>query len=211
MRLLSIRSLENGQLWQERNVRIPLTGGIRELPVESQREIWLRRVGRLISCLYEAAAAFPKSRLIVYGVFFSVITMTVLASLPHLRFLLWPGSAWALLAVSVVVAMGVIVNILVAMMSMYIGYCPVNDSSTATSTRVTGESAFLEGAEPTRRRADALQQLRMAERDLCQLQERSAFQLFSDQQKYQYYQLLEEVRRLTRDVSTESSMQKMAS
>jgi hypothetical protein len=211
MRLLSIRSLENGQLWHERNVRIPLTGGIRELPVESQLEIWLRRVGRLISCIYRAAAAFPKSRLIVYGVFLAVITMAVLASLSHLRFLLWPGIAWAVLAVAAVVAMGVIVNILVAMMSMYIGYCPVNDATTATSTPLTGDRAFLEGSEPTRRRADALQQLRMAERDLSQLQERAAFQSFSDQQKYQYYQLLEEVRRLTREVSTGSSMQKMAS
>ena len=201
---------------QKHNAKIALTGGVREYPAESRLSRWLRQTGQFANRAYEGVSGLPKGGQVVYGTLIAATALAVLTSLLHLRFVLWPGIAWALLVVSAMVAIGVIVNILIAMTSMYVGYLPVNDATTAAPTRVRGEMELLDGGSKMagargRRLADALNDLRLAEENLSKLGDRIAFRSLSYTQKYQYYQVLVDVRTLIHEISNQSSRQKIAS
>jgi hypothetical protein len=223
MRLPSIRPREDREQprSQKRNVKIALTGRVKEFPAESRLRSWLRRTGEIAKLpIYGGEYALYMGRRGAYGIAFAVVAVTVLlAFLPHLRSFVWPGIAWVLLVVSAIVVLGVVVNILVVVLSMYIGYRPANEELDGTrngATGVQGEVVPFDGwshvgSEPTSPWADALNNLRSAEYALSKLEGNVVFRSLTDAQKSQYYQVLGEMQTLIREISDETSQEKVAS
>ena len=105
-----------------RNLKIALAGGVREFPADSHFAEW-RRQAREFAMLHSF-----KGHPIVFGIGLAFFLFAVfIAYLPHVRQLLWSMLAWAPLVIAVLVAIGVICNILFAMSSMYIGYRPIDE------------------------------------------------------------------------------------
>src|SRR4029077_12879927 len=71
--------------------------------------------------------------------------------------------------------------------------------------------AAATGEEVVEQRLDAIGQLYRAERALSNLQSSRVFQAFSDRQKYEYFQVLGDVRSLIREISKQSVESKVAS
>ena len=170
---------------------------------------------------------------ILYAVASAAVVLAALfAFLPALRHSIGLGIFWGIVAVSLIAVVGVTVNIVSAMFSMYNGYSNPggpekveNPASSPAWTRgtpvppyqgkaarvlqfsgsgVTGEQSFEE-------RLDAICELYRVERALSDLQSSRVFLAFRDTQKYQYYQVLDDVRTLIREVSKESVESKVAS
>jgi hypothetical protein len=71
--------------------------------------------------------------------------------------------------------------------------------------------AAATGEEVLEQRLDAIGQLYRVERALSNLQSSRVFQAFSDTQKYEYYQVLGDVRSLMREISKQGVESKVAS
>src|SRR4029077_2913166 len=164
----------------------------------------------------------------------AAIVAALFAFLPTIRHLLWLGIFWGIMAVSVIAVVGVIGNIVSVMFSMYTGYSSAEQTD-KVERRVfppppTGETpvalgavkattdnvlpfslAAATGEEVVEQRLDAIGQLYRAERALSNLQSSRVFQAFSDSQKYEYFQVLGDVRSLIRDISKQSVESKVAS
>jgi hypothetical protein len=147
-----------------------------------------------------------------------VVLAVLIAFPPHLRYVVWTGIVWVILAVSVIVVVGVAVNILSVIWSMYSGYRPAAEEPVATSARPPGE--LLPFAQPNRdsepavrvnRAEDVLVELCRAERALSNLESSFGFQALTEKQKHHYSQALGEVHALIQEVSKESSHEKVAS
>jgi hypothetical protein len=164
----------------------------------------------------------------------AAVVAALCAFLPTVRHLLWLGIFWGIMAVSVIAVVGVIVNIVSVMFSMYTGYSSAEQTD-KVERRVfpparTGETpvalcavkattdnvlpfslAAATGEEVVEQRLDAIGQLYRAERALSNLQSSRVFQAFSDSQKYEYFQVLGDVRSLIREISKQSVESKVAS
>jgi hypothetical protein len=162
----------------------------------------------------------------------AVVLAALFAFLPTLRHSIWLGIFWGIVAVSLIAVVGVGVNIVSAMFSMYNGY-----SSTRGAEKVERRAApaAWTGATPVapyagkarqvlqfsrpgvtseqglEERLDAICELYRVERALSNLQSSRVFLAFGDTQKYQYYQVLDHVRSLIREASKESVESKVAS
>jgi hypothetical protein len=164
----------------------------------------------------------------------AALVAALFAFLPTVRHLLWLGIFWGIVAVSVIAVVGVIVNIVSVMFSMYTGYSSAEQTDKlerrASTPARTGETpvalcavkattdnvlpfslAAAIGEEVVEQRLDAIGQLYRAERALSNLQSSRVFQAFSDSQKYEYFQVLGDVRSLIREISKQSVESKVAS
>ena len=164
----------------------------------------------------------------------ATVVAALFAFLPALRHVIWLGMIWGIVAVSVIAVVGVIANIVSVMLSMYTGYSSAEQTDKverrASPPARTGETpvapyavkattdnvlpfslAAATGEEVLEQRLDAIGQLYRAERELSNLQSSRVFQAFSDTQKYEYYQILGDVRSLIREVSKENVESKVAS
>jgi hypothetical protein len=164
----------------------------------------------------------------------AAVVAALFAFQPALRHVIWLGIFWGIVAVSVIAVVGVIVNIVSVMFSMYTGYSSAEQTDKAerraSPPAWTGETPVtpyavkattdnvlpfaLAGAaeeEVLEQRLDAIGQLYRAERALLNLQGSRVFQAFSDTQKYEYYQVLGDVRSLIREISKENVESKVAS
>lgn len=206
---------------QKRNVKIALVGRVKESPAESRFRNWLGRIGDIAAMpVYGGEYALYVGRRRVLGIGLGIVGLAVLLAIfPRLRSLVWPGIAWALLVVSAIVVLCVAVSILVAVVSMYTGYSPLNSesrSSTNALSGVQGDVVPFQGrpnvsGEPATQWADVLSNLRSAEFALSQLEGSHLFGTFTGKQKGQYYQALGEVQTLIREISNETSQHRMAS
>jgi hypothetical protein len=206
---------------EKRNVKIALVGRVKEFPAESRFRSWLRQIGDIAALpVYGGEYALYVGRRRVLGIGLGIVGLAVLlAFLPRLRSLVWPGVAWALLVVSAIVVLGVAVSILVAAVSMYSGYSRVNDefhSTTNTLSDARSDVVRFEGrpkvaGEPASQWADVLNNLRSAEYALSKVEGSPLFGTFTGKQKGQYYQALGEVQTLIREISNETSQHRMAS
>lgn len=164
----------------------------------------------------------------------AAVVAALLAFLPALRQVIWLGIFWGIVAVSAIAVVGVIVNIVSVMFSMYTGYSSAEQTDrmerrASTPTR-TGETpvapcavkattdkvlpfslAGAAGEEVLEQRLDAIGQLYRVERALSNLQSSRVFEAFSDTQKYEYYQVLADVRSLIREISKENVESRLAS
>jgi MFS family permease len=74
----------------------------------------------------------------IFGIGLGIAGLAVLlAFVPHLRSLVWPGIAWGLLVVSAIVVLGVAVSILVSVVSMYTGYSSASDEFRGTGNALS--------------------------------------------------------------------------
>jgi hypothetical protein len=206
---------------EKRNVKIALVGGVKGFPAESRFRSWLRQIGDIAAFpVYGGEYALYVGRRRVFGIGSGIVGLSVLlAFLPRLRSLVWPGIAWALLVVSAIVVLGVAVSILVAVVSMYTGYSPLNSDFRSTTNALSDARS---GVVPLQGRpnvaggtasqwADVLNNLRSAECALSKLEGSTLFGTFTGKQKGQYYQALGEVQTLIREISNETSQHRMAS
>lgn len=164
----------------------------------------------------------------------AAVVAALFAFLPALRQVIWLGVFWGIVTVSAIAVVGVIVNMVSVMFSMYTGYSsaeqtdkverrtsqPARTGETpvapyavkATTDKVLPFSpAGATGEEALEQRLDAIGQLYRVERALSNLHSSRVFQAFSDTQKYEYYQVLGDVRSLIREISKESVETKVAS
>ena len=157
----------------------------------------------------------------------AAVVAALFAFLPALRHVIWLGLFWGIVAVSVIAVLGVIVNIVSVMFSMYTGYSSAEQTDKverrasppvapgavkATTDNVLPFSlAAATGEEVVEQRLDAIGQLYRVERALSNLQSSRVFQAFSDTQKYEYYQVLGDIRSLIREISKQSVESKVAS
>ena len=164
----------------------------------------------------------------------AAVVAALFVFLPAQRHVIWLGIFWGIVAVSVIAVLGVIANIVSVMFSMYTGYSsaeqadkvesracpPARTSETpvapcavkATTDNVLPFSlAGATGEEVLEQRLDSIGQLYRVERALSNLQSSRVFQAFSDTQKYEYYQVLGDVRSLIREISKENVELKVAS
>jgi hypothetical protein len=164
----------------------------------------------------------------------AAVFAALFAFLPALRHAIWLGIFWGIAAVSVIAVLGVIVNIVSVMFSMYTGYSSAEQTDKverrASPPARTGETpvapctvkattdnvlpfslAAATGEEVFEQRLDAIGQLYRVERALSNLQSSRVFQAFSDTQKYEYYQVLGDVRSLIREISKQGVESKVAS
>jgi hypothetical protein len=160
----------------------------------------------------------------------AAVVAALFAFLSALRHVVWLGIFWGIVAVSV----SAIVNIVSVMFSMYTGYSSTEQSdkveTLASTPARTGETpvapcavkattdnvlpfsgAAATGEEVFEQRLDAIGQLYRVERALSNLQSSRVFQAFSDTQKYEYYQVLGDVRSLMREISKQGVESKVAS
>jgi hypothetical protein len=162
------------------------------------------------------------SRRGVYGVILAAVILAVLFGfLPNLRHFIWTGIVWGIFAVSAIVVVGVAINILTVILSMYIGYRPEGEELRAEAKapagtprgalRLARSRADNQSVSPANRLEEALAELRGAEYTLSSLESGDLFQAFTDQQKRQYHQALREVRILIWEVSKETANEKLAS
>ena len=79
----------------------------------------------------------------------AVVVAVLLASSLHLRHIIWTGIVWAVLAVSIVVVVGVAINILSVLWSMYCGYEPTAEEREGMSPRTEAPSAVVPFAYPS--------------------------------------------------------------
>lgn len=156
------------------------------------------------------------------------------AFLPALRHIIWLGIFWGIVAVSAIAVVGVIVNLVSVMFSMYTGYSsaeqtekvegraspPARTGATpvapcavkaTTDNLLPFSLAAATGEEALEQRLDAIGQLSRVERALSNLQSSHVFQAFNNTQKYEYYQVLGDVRSLIREISKENVESKVAS
>ena len=134
----SVRSRENRDPLRSkrRTVKLALVGGVKEFPAESRFVSWLGRIGEIAALpIYGGEYALYAGRRRIFGIGLGIAGLVLLAFVPHLRSLVWPGIAWGLLVVSAIVVLGVAVSILVSVVSMYTGY-----SSASDEFRRTGNS-----------------------------------------------------------------------
>lgn len=173
-------------------------------------------------------------RIFYLGALGAAAVAALFAFLPALRHVIWLGIFWGIAAVSVIAVVGVIANIVSVMLSMYTGYTSAEQTDKverrACPPARTGETpvapcaikartdnvlqfslAAATGEEVLEQRLDSIGQLYRAERALSNLQSSRVFQAFSDTQKYEYYQVLGDVRSLIREISKENVESKMAS
>jgi hypothetical protein len=161
------------------------------------------------------------SRRGVYGVISAAVILAMLFGfLPHLRHFIWTGIVWGIFAVSAIVVVGVAVNILTVMFSMYIGYRPESEELRAEAKvpagaprgalRLARSRADNQSVSPANRLEEALAELRRAEYTLSSMESSDLFQAFTDHQKRQYRQALREVRILIWEVSKETANEKLA-
>jgi hypothetical protein len=164
----------------------------------------------------------------------AAVVAALFAFLPGLRHVLWLGIFWGIVAVSVIAVVGVVGNIVSVMFSMYTGYSSTKQSDKverrASPPARTGEMtvapcavkattdnvlpfslAAATGEEVLEQRLDSIGQLYRVERALSNLQSSRVFQAFSDTQKYEYYQVLGDVRSLIREISKQNVESKVAS
>ena len=164
----------------------------------------------------------------------AAVVAALFAFLPAFRHVIWLGIFWGIVAVSVIAVVGVIVNIVSVMFSMYTGYSSAEQSdkveTLASTPARTGETpavpcavkattdnvlpfslAAATGEEVFEQRLDAIGQLYRVERALSNLQSSRVFHAFSDTQKYEYYQVLGDVRSLMREISKQGVESKVAS
>ena len=208
-------------LRSEQNVKIALVGRVKEFPAEPRFRSWLERIGEIAALpVYAGEYVLYVGRRHVFGIGLGIVGVAVLlAFVPRLRSLLWPGIAWALLIVSAIVVLGVAVSILVAVVSMYTGYSSASDELHKTRSAlsdVPGGAAAFEGRrdvadEWVGRWTDVLYNLRSAESALFKLESSSAFETVTEKQKNHYYQVLRQVQILIRDISDESNHHRIAS
>jgi len=206
---------------QKRNVKIALVGRVKEFPAESRFRSWLRRIGDIAALpVYGGEYALYVGRRRVFGISLGIVGLAVLlAFVPRLRSLVWPGIVWALLVVSAIVVLGVAVSILVAVVSMYTGYSPLKSEVRSTTNALSGVRGgvvpFLGrpnvSGEPASQWADVLSNLRSAEFALSKLEGCPRFGTFTGMQKGQYYQALGEVQTLIREITNETSQPRIAS
>jgi hypothetical protein len=119
----------------------------------------------------------------------------------------------------VVVVLGVIVNILVAVLSMYIGYRPTDEEPDVTAggpATVQSEVVPFAGRpnmadNPANQWRDGLNNPRSAEYALSKLEGCAAFRSLTDQHKNQCYDVMGEVQSLIQEWSSETTHQKLAS
>jgi hypothetical protein len=206
---------------ERQNVKVALVGRVKEFPAEPRFRSWLERIGEIAALpVYAGEYALYVGRRRVFGIGLGIVGVAVLlAFIPRLRSLLWPGIAWALLIVSAIVVLGVAVSILVAVVSMYTGY-----SSASDELRKTGSvfSDIQDAAVPFAgqrngtddwigRRTDILYNLHSAECALFKLETSSGFETLTGKQKSHYYQVLGQLQILIRDISNESNHHRIAS
>jgi hypothetical protein len=164
----------------------------------------------------------------------AAVVAALFAFLPAFRHVIWLGIFWGIVAVSVIAVVGVIVNIVSVMFSMYTGYSSTEQSdkveSLASTPARTGEIPAVPcavkattdnvlpfslgaatGEEVFEQRLDAIGQLYRVERALSNLQSSRVFQAFSDTQKYEYFQVLGDVRSLIREISKQGVESTVAS
>ena len=163
----------------------------------------------------------------------AAVVAALFAFLPALHHVIWLGIFWGIVAVSVIAVVGVIANIVSVMLSMYTGYSsaeqtdkverraspPARTGETpvapcavkATTDNVLPFSLAAATGEEVEQRLDAIGQLYRAERALANLQSSRVFQAFSDTQKYEYFQVLGDVRSLIREISKQNVESKVAS
>jgi hypothetical protein len=162
----------------------------------------------------------------------AVVVAALFAFLPALRHSTGLGIFWGIVAVSLIAVVGVGVNIVSAMFSMYKGYS--NTGGPEKVERLTSPAAWtggtpvppyeekgaqvlqfsrsgVTGEQGLEERLDAISELYRVERALSNLQSSRVFLAFRDTQKYQYYQVLDDVRSLIREASKESAESKVAS
>jgi hypothetical protein len=164
----------------------------------------------------------------------AAVVAALFAFLPALRHAIWLGIFWGIVAVSVIAVVGVVGNIVSVMFSTYTGYSSTEQSEKverrASPLARTGETtvapcavkattdnvlpfslAAATGEEVLEQRLDSIGQLYRVERALSNLQSSRVFQAFSDTQKYEYYQVLGDVRSLIREISKQNVESKVAS
>ena len=208
-------------LRSEQNVKIALVGHVKEFPAESRFRSWLRRISDIAALpVYGGEYVWYVVRRRAFEIGLGIGSLAVLlAFVPRLRSLVWPGIAWVLLVVSAIVVLGVAVSILVAVVSMYNGYSPLKSefrSTTNALSGVQGDAESFQGrplvsGELASQWADLLGNLRSAEFALSRLEGSPLFGTFTARQKDQYYQALGEVQTLIREISNETSQHRMAS
>ena len=115
-----------------RTLKIALAGGVRQFPADSHWTEWQRQAREF------AMLGSLKRLRIVYGIGLAVIVVPLLiAYVPSLRELLWSALTWAPLVIAALVALGLIFNILFAILSMYIGYRPADAPVDKNSANVS--------------------------------------------------------------------------
>lgn len=210
---------------QKRVVKIALESRAREFVGQGSRlGRWLRETDEVAKLSVDGAEyALSVSRRVVYGI---VLMVAVLATLfgfvPHLRHFIWPGMAWAILAMSLALVLGLGLNILFAVSSMYLGYRPRTGAPEAAANAPTGmpegvlrfEWRVSKDSDPAvqaNRLEESLAELCLAECALSNLVGSDAFQAFTDKRKHECYQAVGQVQSLIQEISTEISPKRVAS
>jgi hypothetical protein len=198
---------------QNRNIKIALAGGVREFPAESPVQRRLKQSAASVRLWVDEVwtsiwTSIKKSRKAVYGTgFAAALLVVILTSTPHLRLLLWPAIVWGPLILAVIIAVGVIVNILGAMLSMYVGYSAGREfGSTAATLDDLGANTLGSPSDT----GGELGELIRAEGKLSKFEDSLIFQSLTDEQKSRYYRAHQEVLSLIREISNEAFRQTAA-
>ena len=137
-----------------------------------------------------------------------MVVAALFAFLPPAHHFIWLGIFWGIVTVSLIAIVGVIVNIVSVMFSMYNGYSPTDEAERpAEAPREALRFPRTEAAGDMilQQRLDDLSQLHPTERALSSLEGSHVFVALSDMQKREYHRVLANVRARISEMSRETT------
>jgi hypothetical protein len=153
-----------------------------------------------------------------FGALFLLGILFALSSLiPHVGQALWKGFFWVIFVVAVALVLGVAVNILWTMRSMYNGYDSADQNTERSPDVPEKASVILPFAEPGKDpeivapAEDLLLELCRAECALANVETSASLQALTQKQKRRYSHALKEIQALVQEVSHTGNAEKAAS